>query len=142
VSEIDTGRHSVLRTLKAGWEPTSLVTDRDGSTLYVANRLSNDVSVIDVRSGRERKRLAAGRGASYLARSSSGALIYCTHVYPNPGAFRQAPVSEITVIDTLRQELVKPEVLSNVAGTFHVALSMDGRLGVAAELRPKNLIPL
>ena len=25
---------------------------------------------------------------------------------------------------------------------FHVALSADGRLGMAAQLRPKNLIPL
>src|SRR5208337_799808 len=29
----------------------------------------------------------------------------------------------------------------NVAGVFHVALSADGKLGVAAQLRPKNLIP-
>jgi YVTN family beta-propeller protein len=29
-----------------------------------------------------------------------------------------------------------------VAGVFHVALSADGHLGVAAQLRPKNLIPL
>jgi YVTN family beta-propeller protein len=32
--------------------------------------------------------------------------------------------------------------LHNVAGVFHVALSADGKLGVAAQLRPKNLIPL
>ncbi len=28
------------------------------------------------------------------------------------------------------------------AGVFHIAISGDGRLGIAAELRPKNLIPL
>ena len=32
--------------------------------------------------------------------------------------------------------------LPNAAGVFHVALSADGRLGMAAQLRPKNLIPL
>ncbi len=32
--------------------------------------------------------------------------------------------------------------LHNVAGVFHVALSADGRLGMAAQIRPKNLIPL
>jgi YVTN family beta-propeller protein len=32
--------------------------------------------------------------------------------------------------------------LDGVAGTFHVAVSADGRLGVAAQMRPKNLVPL
>src|SRR5208282_3915107 len=32
--------------------------------------------------------------------------------------------------------------LHNVAGVFHVALSADGKLGVAVQLRPKNLVPL
>ena len=32
--------------------------------------------------------------------------------------------------------------LPNAAGVFHVGLSADGRLGIAAQLRPKNLIPL
>jgi DNA-binding beta-propeller fold protein YncE len=29
-----------------------------------------------------------------------------------------------------------------VAGMFHVALSADGRMGVVAQMRPKNLVPL
>ena len=38
--------------------------------------------------------------------------------------------------------MVERKSLRNVAGMFHVAMSADGRLGVAAQLRPKNLIPL
>ena len=38
--------------------------------------------------------------------------------------------------------MVERKPLHNVAGVFHVALSADGSLGVAAQLRPKNLIPL
>ena len=92
--------------------------------------------------GQETKRLLAGRGASYLARSPDGKSIYGTHIYPNPGAFRTPPNSEITVIDTARQTVVERMPLHNVAGVFHVALSADGKLGVAAQLRPKNLVPL
>ena len=86
--------------------------------------------------------MLAGRGASYLAQSPDGKWIYCTHIYPNAGAFRSQPKSEITVIDTARQIVVERKPLPNVAGVFHVALSADGRLGVATQLRPKNLIPL
>ena len=142
VSEIDAASLKVLRTLSAGLEPTGAVIDRSGETLYIANRLSSDVSVIDLKTGQEKKRLLAGRGASYLALSADGKRIYCTHIYPNPGAFRTPPTSEITVIDTARQIVVERKPLHNVAGVFHVAQSADGKLGVAAQLRPKNLVPL
>ncbi|MGB8596518.1 MAG: beta-propeller fold lactonase family protein [Candidatus Sulfotelmatobacter sp.] len=142
VSLIDATTLRVVRTLPTGFEPTGIVCDRSGVTLYIANRLSSDISVIDVNTGQEIKRLLAGRGASYLALSADGKWIYGTHIYPNAGAFRTQPNSEITVIDTARQAVVERKRLSNVAGVFHVALSVDGKLGVAAQLRPKNLIPL
>ena len=142
VSEIDTGRLVVVRTLPTGFEPTGVITNRSGKTLYVANRLSDDISVIDLTSGQEIKRLLAGHGASYFVLSADGKQIYCTHIYPNPGRYRAQPQSEITVIDTARQVVVERKDLHNVAGVFHGAVSADGRLGVVAQLRPKNLIPL
>jgi len=142
VSVIDTTSLKVVQTLPTGFEPAGVVVDRSGTTLYIANRLSSDVSVIDLKSGRETKRLLAGRGASYLALSPDGKQVYCTHIYPNPGAHRTPPKSEITIIDTARQTVIERKPLRNVAGVFHVALSADGKLGVVAQLRPKNLIPL
>ncbi|MGZ4788514.1 MAG: YncE family protein [Terriglobales bacterium] len=142
VSVIDTAALQIVQTLPTGSEPSGIVLDREGTTVYVANRLSGDVSVIDLKSGQETKRLLAGRGASYLALSPDGKRIYCTHIYPNAGGFRSQPKSEITVIDTAKQTVVDRTQLPNVAGEFHVALSADGRLGVATQLRPKNLIPL
>ena len=142
VSEIDTDSLTVTRTLPAGFEPNAAITDRAGRFLYVANRISNDVSVVDLAAGEERKRLAAGRGAAYLAISPDGSRIYCTHIYPLPGPFRTPPESEITVIDTALQEVIDRPRLHNVAGVFHAALSADGKLGLVAQLRPKNLVPL
>ena len=140
VTEIDARSLAATRTLSTGFEPSGLTVDARGQVLYVANRISNDVSVIDLRTGSEIKRLAAGRGASYVA--ASGSRIYVTHIYPNLGKFRTESESEITEIDADRQVVDARPRLHNVAGTFHVALSRDGRLGIAAQLRPKNLIPL
>jgi YVTN family beta-propeller protein len=142
VSVIDTKSLEVVQNLPAGFEPSGVVTDKSGETLYVANRLSSDISVIDLKTGQETKRLLAGRGASYLTLSPDGKWIFCTHIYPNPGSFRTEPISEITVIDTANQRVIDRKQLKNVAGVFHVAISSDGKLGVAAQLRPKNLIPL
>ena len=142
VSVIDTKSLEVTKTLPAGFEPSGAALDGSERTLYVANRLSNDVSVFDLNTGQETKRLLAGRGASYLTTSPDGKLIYCTHIYPEPGRFRDAPTSEITVIDTNTQTVVERKTLNNVAGVFHTAVSKDGALGVVAQLRPKNLLPL
>jgi YVTN family beta-propeller protein len=46
------------------------------------------------------------------------------------------------VIDTVRAVVVDRIPLHAIAGVFHVALSADGRLGVVAEMHPKNLVPL
>jgi len=142
VSVIDTSSREVVQTLPTGFEPAGAVLDKSGATLYVANRLSSDISVIDLSRGVEIKRLLAGRGASYLALSPDGKWIYCTHIYPNPGAFRSEPDSEITIIDTSTRKVVDRKALHNVAGMFHVAASADGKLVAVAQLRPKNLIPL
>jgi YVTN family beta-propeller protein len=142
VSAIDVASLKVARELPAGYEPNAAVADAEGRFLYVANRIGNDVSVIDLARGVETKRLLAGRGAAYLSLSPDGRRIYCTHIYPQLGAFRTPPESEVTVIDTRRQMVVERERLRNAAGTFHVAAADHGRLVFAAQMRPKNLIPL
>jgi len=142
VSVINAQKLAVVTTVKTGFEPISAVADKKNANLYVANRLSNDISVIDLRTGSEVKRLGAGRGASYLAISADGKRIYCTHIYPAINAHRAPPESEITVIDTAMQRIVDRVPLHNAAGVFHLAISPDGKFGVAALLRPKNLIPL
>lgn len=145
---IGTGTLEVIATWAVGAEPTSVAVDRTGRRLFVANRISNDVAVLDANTGAEERRLLAGRGASYLTLTPDGARIFVTHVYPNPLPLRTGlenrtvPESEITIIDTARATVVERIPLHRIAGSFHVAFSADGRLGVAAGLHPKNLIPL
>ncbi len=140
ISELGTASLAVVRTLPTGFEPNAVIAN--GDFLFVANRISNDVSVIDLATGLEKKRLLAGRGASYLASSPDGSRIYCTHIYPKIGKFRAQPESEITVIDAACQMVVDRYRLPSAAGVFHVVLSADGKLGMAAQIRPKNLVPL
>jgi YVTN family beta-propeller protein len=142
VTVIDTKAGAATATWKAGFEPSSVVEDRAGKTLFVADRIGNDVTVLDAATGEERETLEAGRGASYLAMSADGTRLYATHVYPNATAHPTAPKSEITVIDPAQAQVVARLEMPGIAGAFHVAVSRDGRFGVAAELHPKNLVPL
>ena len=148
VSVIDTAALDVVATWPVGAEPSSVVADREGQHVFVANRISSDVAVLNAQTGVEEKRLAAGRGASYMAPSPDGTKIYVTHIYPNPaqqptpGGNRVPPKSELTVIDAARAVVVERVPLDRVAHSFHTAFSKDGRLGVTANLHPKNLVPL
>ncbi len=148
LSVIDTRKLAVIATWPVGFEPSGVVAEGAGMRVYVANRISNDIAVLDAATGTDLKRLLAGRGASYLALSLDGSRIYATHIFPNPPPLRTGmenrtpPESEITVIDTARAVVVNRILLHAIAGVFHVALSPDGRLGVVAELHPKNMVPL
>lgn len=142
VTEVDAQSFKVLRTLPAGYEPTGLALDARHGVLYVANRLGDDVSVVDLASAVDERRLAAGKGSSYVTLSPDGSRAFVTHIYPNPGGFRSEPESEITEIDTAHRIVAARIALHSSAGVFHTAFSRDGRLGMVPELRPKNLIPL
>jgi YVTN family beta-propeller protein len=142
ISVIDTKALEVTATWPVTAEPSSVVEDRAGKYLFVANRISNDIAVLDAQTGAELKRLAGGRGASYITPSPDGTRLYVTHVYPNPTPHRTAPDSEITIIDTARAVVTDRMPLPYIAHGFHIAFSADGRLGVVAGLHPKNLVPL
>ncbi len=142
VTVADTNTGQVMATWAAGYEPSSVMEDRAGKSLFVADRIGNNVTVLDPGTGAVRATLEAGRGASYLTMAADGTRIYATHVYPNAGPHRTPPQSEITVIDVVKAQVVDRQKLPGIAGVFHVGLSRDGRLGVAAELHPKNLVPL
>jgi YVTN family beta-propeller protein len=142
VSEIDAATLHPVRTYPTGFEPIGVALDARGEFLYTGNRLGDDISVIDLRSGVDTRHLAGGRGASWATPAPDGSRIFVTHIYPDPGRFRKTPESEITEIDTVSRSVVARRPLHNVAGVFHTALSKDGRLAIATQLRPKNLIPL
>jgi YVTN family beta-propeller protein len=138
----------VISTWHVGAEPSGVAADPGGSHVFVANRISDDIAVLNARTGEEEKRLAGGRGTSYLTISPDGGKIYATHIYPNPSPRytglenRTAPESEITVIDAKRAIVTDRIPLHSIAGVFHLAFSPDGHLGVVAEFHPKNVVPL
>lgn len=142
ISVIETKTLEVIATWPVAAEPSSVIEDREGRHLFVANRISNDIAVLDAETGAEEKRLAAGRGASYITPSPDATKLYVTHVYPNPTPHRTIPQSEITVVDTRRAVVTDRIGLPYIAHAFHVAFSPDGRIGVAAGLHPRNLVPL
>ena len=144
VSEIDARSFEVRRTLKAGWGPVGLTTDRSGKFLYVANSVGDDVSLFDLASGTEIKRFMTERYPEQILLSRDGRRVYVSNILPRFGPYDQPPVSELLVIDAVKQ-LVEARV--SVPGAIelrHIAeapKSLGGYL-LVPEIRPRNLGPL
>ena len=82
--------------------PTSRTGSRStpqGRTLFVMGTASDDVSVIDIATGKETKRLAASRNPWSAALSPDGKRLLVTNALSRFVPFRTPPMSEVTVFD-------------------------------------------
>ncbi|MFD6318222.1 YVTN family beta-propeller repeat protein [Methylorubrum thiocyanatum] len=69
--------------IATGQSPSGIAVTPDGATLLVANRESDSVSIIDVASRRETRRVAVGRHPFGLTLSADGATAYTANVVSN-----------------------------------------------------------
>jgi YVTN family beta-propeller protein len=144
VSEIDAQAFQLRRILKAGWGPVGLTTDRSGKFLYVANSVSNDVSLIDLISGAEIKRFMTQRYPEQILLSRDGRRVYVSNILPHFGPYDQPPVSELLVINAVKQVVDARVLVPGAIELRHIAeapKSLGGYL-LVPEIRPKNLDPL
>ncbi|HEY6392817.1 MAG TPA: beta-propeller fold lactonase family protein [Bryobacteraceae bacterium] len=140
VSEVDAHALRVVRTLPVGQEPIGVALDGRGF-LYAANRIGGDVSVVDLNTGKQEPGIPVGRGASYAIAAPDHDRVYFTRIYPAVGEIRDQPQNDIAEIETGKRKIAARMPLAGAGAVFHAALSGGGRFGVAALLRPKNLIP-
>ena len=130
--------------LPAGFEPNAVVADRGRP--FSLRRQPHQQRHLGDRPGARHGDQAAGwraaARATWRSRPMAPASTARTSIR-TPAAFRAPPESEITVIDTARQIVVERDRASPMPPASSTSrLPTDGRLGMAAQLRPKNLIPL
>jgi YVTN family beta-propeller protein len=144
VSEIDAGSLRIRRTLKSGWGPVGLTTDRSGKYLYVANSVGNDVSLFDLATGAEIKRFMTQRYPEQILLSRDGRRVYVSNILPHFGPYDKPPVSELLVIDAVKQIIEERILIPGAIELRHIAEApkpLGGYL-LVPEIRPKNLGPL
>jgi YVTN family beta-propeller protein len=144
VSEIDAGALRVRRTLKAGWGPVGLTTDRSGKYLYVANSVGNDVSLFDLTTGAEIKRFMTQRYPEQILLSRDGRRVYVSNILPHFGPYGKPPVSELLVIDAVKQIIQERILVPGAIELRHITEAPKRLAGylLVPEIRPKNLGPL
>jgi len=108
----------------------------------VANAGSNDISVIDLKVGKEVKRLAAGRGAWAVNRSPDDRSVFITNNLSHYVKFRTPSRSEVTVIDTERSVVRNRIMIPGANLVQGIDFSPDGDFALVTLLRTKNLLPI
>ena len=144
VSEIDAASLKSCALCPPGSSRTPRSRTARGRFLYVANRIGNDISVIDLATG-VGSQAAAGRARrSYLALSPDGTRhLLHAHLSAAREVSRCRPNRKSRSSIHARQIVVDREPLRQRRRSLSRRhRPSDGRLGIAAQLRPKNLIPL
>ncbi len=139
---IDVADRKVIRTFPVGDEPHGLRTDRSGRFLYVLNTSADSISVVEAASGKEIKRLVASRSPWSVAVSPDASRILVTNVLSRFVDFRQAALSEITVLDPGQMSVVNRLVVPQANYVQGIAWHPSGEYAFFTLSRTKNLVPM
>jgi YVTN family beta-propeller protein len=106
--------------------------------------LGDDISVIDLATGKETKRLAAGHFPEYVELSRDGKWVYVSNLLAQVAPPEEPPVSQLTVVDTARQMVVSRVLIPGAIQLRHIAqvpAHAGGYLLIPFQ-QPHNLVPL
>ena len=116
-------------SIALGMYPAALCVNKQGTRAYVANRFSNDLSVIDLTKGKEIKRLPMVREPKSLALSPDEKLLAVGNYLPLQSALESPVSARVTLVDTESNELIDHLALSDGAQSIEdVCFSKDGDL--------------
>ncbi|MDR1222816.1 MAG: beta-propeller fold lactonase family protein [Tannerella sp.] len=136
-------RKKSKRTVRVGHTPDGLAVTKDGRTLFVANRFSDNISVIDIESGRVTATVPAVREPRYMALSPDGATLAAGNFLPAQAAIDENIASEITLIDVNTAQPVKNIALpAGSQSLTGVAFSGDGRYLYAVHILSRFYVPI
>ena len=141
IYEIDLSLAEVIDTLQTGSGPAGLVLSHDERFLIVVDSYSSEVSFIDLQSGSEIRRLMAGNNPVQADISPGGDLLYVSSRRTLPKPHLTPPVTEMTVIDAVRQRVRERKIFENAYIMENVAFTPSGDMVLSTLIRPKNLIP-
>jgi len=131
ITVIETATHQIAKVITVGTSPLDLAVSVDGKYVYVTNSQGGSVSVIDVASLTELRRLSvstAGDGPYGIAVSKDGSRLYVTDIDANTvrvlNANTGANVAQVNVVSSPRSLMLSPD------GTRLYVAGFDGDVGV------------
>ncbi len=139
---VDTVKGSVTDRLRGGYQAQSPVLSPDERTLYVCNRFNNDVSIFDLATMKEVRRIGVPREPFSAAVTPDGKhLLVANHIHAGR-ADGDVVASSVSVIDLAAGKVLKEIVLPNGSTLLRdLRVSPDGRYAVVAHILARFHLP-
>ena len=139
---VDTVKGKVTDRLAAGYQAQSPVLSPDGRTLYVCNRFNNDVSVFDLATKKEVRRIAVAREPFSAAVTLDGKrLLVVNHIHAGRSDV-DVVASSVSVINLASGKVLKEIQLPNGSTLLReIRISPDGRHAVVAHILARFHLP-
>ena len=139
---VHTVKGRVTDRLPAGYQAQSPVLSPDGRTLYVCNRFNNDVSVFDLETRKEVRRIAVPREPFSAAVTPDGKhLLVVNHIHAGRSDI-DVVASSVSVIDLASGKVTKEIALPNGSTLLReIRVSPDGRHAVVAHILARFHLP-
>jgi YVTN family beta-propeller protein len=118
------------------------VLSHDENTIYICNRFNNDLSVINLVSGKETSRIAVDREPVAAALTPNGKLLVVANHLHSGRADAERVAARVSVIDAAIGKLLKHLQLPNGSGILNdVAISPDGRYACVTHVLARFQLP-
>lgn len=124
---IDPASLKLAKKLTVGHTPTGLAPHPDGKRLYVCNRFNNDISVIDLPSGKETVRIPVVREPVGAVATPDGKTVYVINHLPIARADGDVVAAQITVIDAASGQTSAIPLPNGSTGLRGICITPDGR---------------
>jgi YVTN family beta-propeller protein len=139
---VDVARGKTAGTLAAGHTAMAPVLSPDGTTLYACNRFNNDVSVFDLRTRKELRRVPVAREPVAAAVTADGKFLLVANLLPTGRADADTVTAVVSVIDTAAGRVVKELPLPNGSGSLNdLRVSPDGKFAVVSHILSRFHLP-
>jgi YVTN family beta-propeller protein len=142
VCVLDVAKGRVADTFPAGHTAMAPVLSPDGKTLLVCNRFNNDVSVFDLPTKKEVRRVTVRREPVAAAITSDGKFLLVANLLHNGRADADYVAAVVSVIDVAAGKVSKELLLPNGSGSLNdIRVSPDGKYAIVTHILSRFHLP-
>jgi YVTN family beta-propeller protein len=143
VCEVDVSGGKVLRRFAAGHSARAPVMSPDGKTLYVCNLFNNDISVIDIASGKETARIPVLREPYSAGITPDGSVLVVANSLPVEKATDTQKITcKVSLVSTATRQVTATIPLPiGSHSAFGLSISPDGNYAFITHLVAMFTLP-
>jgi YVTN family beta-propeller protein len=131
----------IFQTLETGHTPNAPRLSPDGKTLYVCNRFDNNVSFINLSSGKTTDRVPVLREPVAADITPDGKTLFVANHLPDGPTDADYVASKISVIDTATKTVQHIKLVNGSEGVRGIKVSPDGQHVFATHFVARFLVP-